>query len=117
MKARRVNIYDIRIEELYNAVREARFLLIAKTQAVITKKSVIDLYSEGADKQVAIKALEAAKYSLLCAIGNYDGRLNEARQYYTNNYEYFSQYWTAPNDFAKSHDIIEYAYQNYFKKN
>lgn len=117
MKKRRINIYDIRIKELYDAVHEARDRLIAKTQAAITKKAVIDLYPEGADKQAAIKALDDAKYSLLCAIGYYDERLNEACQYYANNNGNFDECWATPNNFAKSHDIIEYAYRHYFKHN
>ena len=117
MKKRQLNSYDVHMKELYDTIHEARDRLIAKTQAVITKKAVIDLYPEGADKQAAIKTLDDAKFSLLCAIGYYDGRLNEACQYYTNNYNNFSQYWATPNCYAKSHDIIEIAYRDYFKKN
>lgn len=115
MKKRIINSYDTRMEELNKIVREARDRLIDKAKEVITKKGVIDLYPDGADKKAAIKALEDAKYSLLCAIGNYDGRLNELRQYYIDNSDNFDQYWATPDRFAKSHDLIEHAYRNYFK--
>lgn len=115
MKKRVINLYDTHMAELNNIVTAARDLLIAKAQEVITKKGVIDLYPEGADQKVAIKALEDAKYSLLCAIGNYDGRLSELRQYYTDNHDNFAQYWATPDRFRTSHDLIESAYRHYFK--
>lgn len=116
MKKKIRSYYDTMMNDCYNAVYEAKERLFAKAQEVITKKNVIDLYPEGADKKAAIKALDDAKYSLLCAIGNYDGRLNEARQYYINNHDNFQEHWATPDRFAKSHDLIENAYRDYFRR-
>lgn len=94
---------------------DAKTYLMPVAERVIIANGVIDLYPEGADKARAIEDAEARKHSLLCAIGAYDGRMQEyndllkregAREITAN--------WT--NNFSTSHKIIEIAYRNFWKK-
>ena len=80
---------------------------------VITRKSVIDLYPDGADRNAAIKECEKAKRSLLCAISAYDTSRIEYNDYITKNAERFNnprRPWT-----VTSHDFIALAYRAYFQ--
>ena len=113
MKHRKVDPREEHYVELWRIVREAKNNLIAKTEAVIRKKGVIDLYPEGADKNIAIKDCETAQYNLICAIGHYDARVQELQEYYSKNSEYLSNYSSKS---CTSHEIIEIVYANFFKK-
>lgn len=94
---------------------DANTYLTSVAERVIIANGVIDLYPEGADKARAIEDAEARKHSLLCAIGAYDGRMQEynellkregARETTTG--------WT--NIFSTSHKIIEIVYRNFWEK-
>ena len=110
------NYYDKAYEEMYYLYQSARDLLLAKTRKVIITKGVIDLYPDGADRYAAVLEFEDAQHRLLCAIGNYDGRLNDLRTYYQKHKEDFIAYWCAPDTLANSHTVIEMAYENFWKK-
>lgn len=108
-----INIYEAHADERLYGLRAERDRLAAKTREVITRKAVIDLYPDGSDRNAAIKECEAAKHSLLCAIGAYDTSRMEYNDYIKQNAERFNsprRLWT-----TTSHDIIAIAYENYFK--
>ena len=108
-----INIYKAHADELFYDLRVERDRLMTKTREVITRKAVIDLYPDGPDRNAAIKECEAAKHSLLCAIGAYDTSCMEYNDYIKQNAERLNstrRLWT-----TTSHDIIAIAYENYFK--
>ena len=109
-----INIYEAHADELlHDLLGTKRDRLMAKTREIITRKAVIDLYPDGPDRNTAIKECEAAKHSLLCAIGAYDISRMEYNDYIKQNAERFNnprRPWT-----TTSHDFIAIAYENYFK--
>ena len=50
-----INIYEARADERLHDLWAERDRLMAKTRAVITRKAVIDLYPDGADRNAAMK--------------------------------------------------------------
>lgn len=112
MKKKAYNAYDEHFKDLEKTLHEGRDRLIARVNDVIVKKGVIDLYPEGPDQQRAIKDLDAAKYALICAIGYYDGRLQELTQWFESNREQLNDYYySTPDRYARSHFIVELAYK------
>jgi hypothetical protein len=116
MKKRTTNYYDDRMEELVNTLYDAKARLEGKVNDVITKKNVIDLYPDGPDKNRAIKDFQEAQKSLLCAIGNYDGRMRDVKEFYTENYDKGTLNWRNPDTYGKSHAIVEGVYRNYWNR-
>jgi len=114
-KKYRPNLYEEQYEALLNAVCEGQWRLISATETVIKKQGVIALYPEGPDKKHAVKDCEEAKYSLLCAIGAYDARRQEAIEYFKQNFEHLEG-WADGTNKATSHAIIENAYYNFYRK-
>lgn len=108
-----VNIYESTAHERFSDLCTKRDKLTSLVHKVITRKAVIDLYPDGADRDAAIKECEAAKRSLLCAIGAYDTSRMEYNDYVTKNVERFDtphRPWT-----VTSHDFIAFAYRAYFQ--
>lgn len=109
---------DKKAKELNNEIGEAGRVLRERVEKVIICKGVIELYPEGPDKEKAIKDLEQAKYSLLCAIGRYDSALSELKNYLivTQDKRVTTVYYNA-NSWSTSHKIIESQYKYFaFKK-
>lgn len=110
---KQANIYEVHAYEYLQNVWAERDRLMDKTREVITRKAVIDLYPDGADRNAAIKECEEAKHSLLCAIGAYDTARMEYNNYISKNAERLDgprRPWT-----MTSHDFIAVAYEKYFK--
>lgn len=106
---------DKLIAEKYYEVNDAKLRLMSAAENVIIANGVIDLYPEGADKAQAIKDAENRKYSLLCAIGAYDGRMQEYRDLLKREGKREETAgWT--NTFSTSHKMIEIVYRNFWKK-
>lgn len=110
---KKTSLYEEHYQTLLNALRDAKETLMAKTETVICKKGVVDLYPEGADKAFAQTECEDAQHKLICAIGNYDARKQEAEKFYKEHWE---QLYGYADKFATSHFIIEIVYKNFFKK-
>ena len=110
-----ITFQDKKIQELAEDRLRALNTLVERTEKVITCNGVIDLYPEGADKEKAKKDAEEAKFSLLCAIGIFDDLTNRYLEALAEPYErvttldYTSKCKT-------SHEIIEMAYRNFYKK-
>lgn len=113
-KKKEFNPYNLKITEKLEEVRSAKFTLENCVNKVITKKGVIDLYPEGLDKEVAKKDFENAQYSFLCAIGNYDAKLQELENYEKENKDKITIYIS---QFLNSHDLIEIFYRHYERRN
>lgn len=106
---------DKLIVEKHYEVRDAKCRLMAAAEKVIIANGVIDLYPEGADKVRAIEDAEARKHSLLCAIGAYDGRMQEYNELLKREGARETTVgWF--NEFSTSHEIIETVYRNFWKK-
>lgn len=108
------NEYDMHLKELINEFDDKRNDLMAQIPQLITKKNVIELYPDGADKNKAIADFEQTKQSLLTYIGAYDNIYNQLMRFdysrcqemRTNKYQFKS---------ATSHSIIEIAYSNFYR--
>ena len=110
---KKITWHEEQYQTLINSLRDARGTLVARTENVICKKGVIDLYPEGADKAFAQTECEDAQHKLICAIGNYDARKQETEDFYKKHCEELYGYI---DKFATSHSIIETVYRNFFKK-
>ena len=99
---------DPRLVELENARQDACISLKAAVIRTIIKQGVLALYPVGPDKDAAQREAEAAKRFLLCCIGAYDARLQELTDYAKKN--------NAGCIAATSHDIVEKAYEEFYKK-
>ena len=112
MKKKIYNPYDETYKDLWNTVQEARDRLRGAVRTVILRKGVIDLYPAGADQDKAIKDCEEAKHSLLCAIGYYDGRMQELKEYFSSHYDKLDECHSwHPTRMSTSHEIVELAYE------
>ena len=114
MKKKSYNLYEENCMRLHEDVRTEKERLLRAARDVITKQNVINLYPEGPDKQKAIKDCEEAKYHLICVVGAYDARRQEAINYIKENYDNVSIVFR--DKFLDSHEIIEFAYEYYYKK-
>lgn len=106
---------DNRISAKHGELVEAKSRLMNAAVKVIIANGVIDLYPEGADKDHAIKDAEDRKYSLLCAIGAYDS----LRRDYNELLKKMEERKTTlgyPTTYCSSHEVIEMAYRNFWKK-
>lgn len=99
---------DPRMIELEKAMQNACISLKAAVKRAIIKQGVVTLYPVGPDKDVAQREAEAAKRFLLCCIGAYDARRQELADYAEKN--------NTGCIAATSHDIIEKAYEEFYKK-
>ena len=109
-------VADRMIYEAEEIAQSAKNRLIGAVQQVIIKQGVIDLYPEGPDQERAKEDLKKAKFSLLCAIGNYDGRLQEYKNALNKNEEWRETTIGKRCQFISSHEVIELAYLNFFKR-
>lgn len=114
-KEKNYNPYDEDCRNLHQIVVEAGKRLLEATQKVIIKKNVIDLYPVGPDQNAAIKEYHESQHTLLCAIGNYDGRLQEFNEYLAKHRNQLEEYscWNSP---LTSHEIIENVYEQFIRK-
>lgn len=106
--------YDNQLKRLIEDWMAARDHLISSVECCITRKGVIDLYPDGADKKRAQADLETAQRILLNRIGAYDSLRAQISQFPIDKCE--TVHYNA-NELAKSHEIVEIAYRNYFRKN
>lgn len=109
-------VADRMVYEAEEITQNAKNLLVGAVQQVIVKQGVIDLYPEGPDQERAKEDLKKAKFSLLCAIGRYDGRLQEYKNALNKNEEWRETTIGKRCQFTPSHKVIEIAYLNFFKK-
>ena len=117
MKNKKPTIYDIQLEEKFFDYQDAYIRLGKATEATIIKKNVIELYPDGADKNVAIASFKSAQIELICAIGHYDSMRADSRDYYQNHDKNdFYKDWSVIDSLKNSHTLIEEVYENFFKK-
>lgn len=107
---------DRMINEAEELVQNAKNRLMDAVQQVIVKQGVIDLYPEGPDQERAKEDLKKAKFSLLCAIGHYDGRLQEYKNALNKNEEHRETTIGKRCQFVSSHEVIEIAYLGFLRK-
>lgn len=108
------NPYENHADESLHQVWEGRNRLTEKAKQVITRLGVINLYPDCPDRKKAVSDAEEAKHALIVAIGAYDTARMEYNNYikkYAEKFENPKKEWT-----TTSHEIIEWAYQNYYKE-
>lgn len=89
--------------------------MMACVEAIIVANSVINFYPEGADKNAAIKNAEAKKHLLLIAIGHYDDLMRTYNELlHKEEKREVTANWI--NNFGTSHQIVEIAYRNFWKR-
>ena len=101
-------VADRMIYKAEEITQSAKNRLVGAVQQVIIKQGVINLYPEGPDQERAKEDLKKAKFSLLCAIGHYDGRLQEYKNALNKNEEW------RETTIGKRCQFISYL--NFFKK-
>lgn len=117
-KIKHPTIYDIQLEEKFFEYQDAYIRLKEATEAVIIKKKVIELYPDGADKDIAIANFKSAQTELICAVGHYDSTRADSRDYYYEHDENdFYKDWSVIRSLKDSHALIEEIYENFFKNN
>jgi hypothetical protein len=109
-------ILDKKIKELNNERLTTAFAMRERAKKVIICNGTIDLYPEGADKEAAKREAEKAKNLLLCSIGHYDDLRRQYLEALAENGERNTTvYWTK--ECKTSHEWIEMAYEEFWKKN
>ena len=116
MKKIGYNPYDEAYKEMWDSAYKAHKALTETANKIIVRKGVIDLYPEGEDKQMAIKDYENTKQFLVDAISQYDGKVKELVEYFTNHQEKMKncREWS-PSCWATSHEVVEWAYEKKIK--
>ena len=109
---------DRMCNKMFSNIQSLIFDLYAQAEKTITKSGVVDLYPEGADKEVAKEVFAAARYRLRYLIGALDTARAEYIRYCEENKDSFvttrSSKWVFVHT---SHDIVEQVYQNYYRRN
>lgn len=107
---------DKKIKELDNERLTTAFAIRERAKKVIICNGAIDLYPEGADKEAAKREAERVKNLLLCSIGHYDDLRRQYLEALTENGERNTTvYWTR--ECKTSHEWVEMAYEEFWKKN
>ena len=116
-KANKDTFLDKEIRTCVNSLREFNQMLTAKVEKVIIANGVIDLYPEGsADKRKAIADAAKAKNDMMNTLANYDNLYATLRQLLTTEGERNTTiYWTIYR-WSESHEIVENAYRNFYRK-
>lgn len=109
--------YDEKYTEYVRLFKDAQENVRGGVENVLTKKLAIEVYPEGADKERAKQDLEKAQHSLICHVGAMDARRQEMLEYYTKWYEKLKPFnWRSPYDYGTSHETIECAVKNYYRR-
>ncbi len=104
---------DREVLDIVQRMQNSKNRLIDATERVIISKGVVELYPEGADKIKAITDLDTRKYSLLCAIGDYDCKLRDLIEIENKRGDEIN---VPIPKFTNSHEIIELTYRKFFYK-
>lgn len=108
---------DVFLLKIQDEIHEAKFTLEAAARKVIICIGVVDLYPEGADKDLARQDAEKAKLSLRAAIGVYDRLVSDYQSQlrtYPKEERTITCNWTYSR-FDNSHKIVEEFYEGYWK--
>lgn len=109
-----VNPYDKKMQELLSDLSEIAWDMGKKAIEVYIKAQAVSLYSESTpDWKKACDDRESARYSLLCFIGNYDGKRADIMRYREAHKKDFTQGWSKPLD---SHEMIEMKLRCFLEK-
>ena len=103
-KNKKCTLEQIRQQEKFDEVQLAKYEMEKLAETIFASHRVILVLPDGADKEAEIKFCEQQKFSLLCAIGNYD----VARQ------EYLLLCGKKSNDtsFPSSHEVLRKFFKN-----
>lgn len=109
-------ILDKKIKELHGERLATAYVIRERAKKVIICNGAIDLYPEGADKEAARVKVENAKKLLLCSIGHYDDLRRQYLEALAENGERNTTvHWTR--ECKTSHEWVEMAYEEFWKKN
>ena len=113
MKKDSYSLLDREVLDMIQIMQNSKNRLINATERVIISRDVVELYPEGADKIKAITDLDTRKYALLCAIGDYDGRLRDLTEIKSKRGNEINI--PIPH-FTNSHEVIESTYRKFVYK-
>ena len=106
---------DKKIQTINNERLATGFSIRERAKKVIICNGAIDLYPEGADKEKAKRDADKAKEILISAVGHYDDLLRQYKEALSEEGERnTTTYWTK--EAMTSHEWIEMAYEEFYKK-
>jgi hypothetical protein len=109
---------DIFLLKTQDDIQQAKLSLEGAVRKVIICIGCIDLYPNGADKDLAKQDAEKAKYILLNAIAIYDDCLQKYKaelKIYPKEERTITSSWVDTR-FSSSHEIIEFFYEKFYNK-
>lgn len=118
-KENKSNWADEKRKRLFEEIINSSRMLEIKVRKVIIKNGVINIYPDGADKNIALKDLDKEKHLLLCEIGRLDCAISEYNNFCDRYYKEFisTADWVKTVFGYESHNIIEKAYKDFYLKN
>ena len=101
---------DLQLKKLYYPLIDLQDEFDLTVRKVITKKEVIEIYPDGADKDKAIKDYKFEQQHFIALIGKYDDLKNQIDNFIKNNKEErkITAHWDMP---ETSHERIEQIYK------
>ena len=91
-------------------------MFINAYERYIIKTNVINLYPEGADKNIAIQEAEDSKYKLRNVISCYEQDRKDYINYLNAHRDKLEHCKTWTCNFPKGHDAVEKFYQSFYKE-
>jgi hypothetical protein len=107
---------DKKIKALHAERLATANVIKERAKRIIICNGVIDLYPEGADKEAAKQSAERAKHLLLCSIGHYDDIRRQYLEALAENGERNTTYYLTK-ECKTSHEWVDMAYEEFWKKN
>lgn len=98
------NSYDERMKELYNELSEISFKMNNLVQQIYVKGFVIQMFPDGADKNLEVEEINNLRARLLRKVACYDSKRLEIIDYLETNKEKCNCNWVKP---LTSHCRIE----------
>lgn len=109
-----LNPIAIHFKELWNECRDSQKSIYKAMLTVIARQNIINLYPEGADKDIAIKRFEDAKIKFRNTISAYDDAKRKLQQYYAvkkYDIDFIYPTWSIYS-WKESADVVENFYRN-----
>lgn len=108
--------HDITIQVIYNAITDAAYKIEERVERVLTCKIAVDVYlDDSADHATAIEDLKKAKYSLHCAIGEYDALVRDYNEAIKQNRPRNTTLFL-PHTMKTSHKLVELFCKEFYQK-
>ena len=108
--------YDIIIQAIYDNITYAAHKIEEKVERVLTCKVAVGVYlDDSADHDKACEDLQKAKYSLHCAIGEYDALVRDYNEAIKQNRPRNTTL-SLPHTMKTSHKLVELFCKEFYQK-